>query len=434
MAINKQPPKPILPAYRPVAFELYFDTLTSASRGENARVTIYKNGAPITTKPIIYKSSRNEVSPLSPTDTRWFFNIDIQKKCQDTLAPYPSLSSGFVSPLVRTALNSDMFAVYYFTVLYDIVDLSTGLLEDSAIDQEVSNEFTVFSASKGNLETMFLDDYYGTYAGQDTRFLTKSSRTIEICKAENVFLTVIAPPDTPPFPSNFQALKVSLFDSSGTLIEEALTAPSTVILASEQTTLNVGVSSLKTAFYVFGTPDFDDTELSYYTVSLGMADYNTTINSYVQHTELFTYKLTPSCCSGKSLRLHWMNRLGGIDSFTFDDSKDLQEITQSQRGKQALGWNTGSTAPHKTSSQGTYKYDSQSIQQYLISAILLKNSQALWLSELLSSSKVYIDIDNTFTLVSCTVQDTTQSITRNDGKIPYNLILTLSNNPINPRL
>lgn len=431
MAINKQPPFEILPAYRPVAFELYFDALTSNFKGENAVVTVYKNGIPIITKR--YKSARNTVSPLSPLDTRWFFDVDIQKYCQDTLAPYTNLTSTFVDPAANTIIdNQDMYATYYIAVTYEVIDLSTALLEDSGIDEETSDEFVVFSASKGNTEGMFLTEYHGTFAGQNMKFLTKSERTLEICKDANAYLSFITPPDTPDFPDNINYMRVQLYNSSGVLLSEGARVFGG--LKSKQFTLNTGVDGLSNLPYLGGTPDFTDTELSYYTITIGVWDNNTPLSTFTEHSEVFTYKLKPSCCISKTLRLHWLNKVGGVDSFTFEDGKDFQVVTSSQRGKQALGWNIGSTSPHKASSEGLYKYDSMSIEQYLVSATLLKNSEALFLSDLLSSPKVYIDIDNTFELVACVVEDITQSVTRNDGKIPYNLLITLSNNPINHRL
>jgi len=430
--INKQPPFPILPAYRPVAFELYVDTLTSAYSAENAIVTIYKNGTAVS-EPIPYKSVRNQTSPLSGLDTRWFFDVDIQKVCQDTLGPYAAqLTSNFVNPATRFVTNTDLYGVYYITVTYEVIDLATGLLEDSGVDQETSDNFTIVSSSKGNLETMFLNDYYGSFASQNTKFLTKSSKTINVCKEDNVYLSFITPPDTPPVPNNINSVFVQLFDSGGGLLSEGLAAFS--LSPSTLNTLNNGFNSLSSATYYLGTPDFNDIELSYYTVSAGYGDGNGTIADYVPNTETFRYNLTGSCCPAKSLRLHWLNRLGGVDSFTFDDAKDLQESTSSENGKQALGWVIGGTSPHKASSEGLFKYNSQSVQQYLIRTKFLSNNEALWLSDLLSSVKVYIDIDNTFTLVACKVEDTGQSITRNDGKIKYSLVLTLSNNPINHRI
>ena len=432
MAFSKQPPLSILPAYRPVAFELYFDTLTSASRGQNAVITIYKDGQSITDDPIRFQSIKNEPSPLAPaTDTRWFFEVDIQKFCQDTLAPYPNLTSVFVAPLSKFAYNTDMHGVYYITATYEIIDLATGLLEDSAIDLETSDEFTIFSASKGNLESMFLDDYYGSFVAQNVKFLTKSSRTIGVCKEDNVYLSFITPPDTPAFPNSIDTALVQLYDSSGSLLHAGLT--SVLILGSKMGTLNTGVLSLSFATYYTGSVDFTDVELSYYTVSIGEADTGDPIGDYTQITEEFTYKLNKSCCNDKQLRLQWMNRLGGVDSYTFDGSVDFAEVTRSSNGKVALGWNIGSLSPHKSSSEGLYKYDSQSVQQYSITTDLLNNTEALWLSELLSSSKVYIEVDGV-TLVACKVQDATQSISRSKGKFRYNLVVTLSNNPINHRL
>jgi hypothetical protein len=430
--INKQPPFPILPAYRPVAFEMFFDTLTSSSRGENAVVRVYKDGVELTDRPIRQKSSRNETSPLSPLDTRWYFEIDIQTDCQETLAPYVSLPSGFVNPATRFASNMDMFGVYYITVTFEIVDLTTGLLEDSGIDQETSEEFTVFSASKGNLEGMFLSEYYGVWANQDINFLTKSKRSLTICREESALLTLISPPDMPAFPLGLNSIRVIIYDSGNNILSVSISAFSFVVKNSEQLTINTGIEALQNGFWLPLIPDFSDPELSYYTIEAGEGNF--ILQTFQSQTEVFTYFPKKSCCSNKSLRLHWMNRLGGIDSFTFDDAKDLRETTTSERGKKALGWVIGGTSPHKTSSEGLFKYNSQSIQQYLVTTRFLTNNEALWLSELLSSSKVYIDVDNTFTLVACTVQDTTQSITRNDGKIKYSLVLTLSNNPINHRL
>ena len=431
MAISKQPPLPILPAYRPVAFELYFDTLTSAYSGENAVITIYKDGLSITDTPIRFQSTRNVLSPLSPLDTRWFFEVDIQKYCQDTLAPYANLTSGFVNPATRVVNNFDMYGVYYITATYEVIDLATGLLEDSAIDLDTSSEFSIFAASKTNLESMFLDGYYGTFGGINTLFLTKSNRTISICRDENVYLSYISPPTAP---IGLRTMLVSLFDSSGGLLSQGVAA--TQGNTSQQSSINVGVSSLdNVGFYFDGTPDFSDTELCYYTISVGSTDSpGGAISNYVRQSEEFTYKLTDNCCANKSLRLHWLNLLGGIDSYTFKFAKDLQLSTKSDSGKQALDWSIGSTTPHKASSEGLYKYDSAGREQYLLSSDLLKNADALWLSELLGSPKVYIDIDNAFTLVACKVEDTTQSISRNKGKIRYSIIATLSNDCINQRL
>ena len=433
-AISKQPPLPILPAYRPVAFEMYFDTLTSAARGENAVIRVYKDGVELTeNRPIRQKSSRNETSPLSPLDTRWYFEIDIQKDCQDSLAPKSGvLPSGFFDPATRFTSNVDMFGVYYITVTYEIVDLSTGLLEDSGIDLETSEEFTVFSASRGNLESMFLDDYYKSFASQDIRFLTKSSRSIKVCKDENVYLSLITPPDMPIFPNGLQSIRVILYDSASTVLQVSVSALSFVVSPSTQLTINTSTGALSNGFWLPLIPDFTNPALSYYTIELGEVDPVASV--FEPYTEVFRYNLKNNCCSDKGLRLHWLNKLGGIDSFTFDDAKDLQKTTTSENGKQALGWTIGSTSPHKTSSEGLFKYNSQSVLKYLITTRFLSNQEAAWLSDLLDSPKVYIDVDNSYTLVACKVEDKTQSITRNDGKIKYSLVLTLSNNEINHRV
>ncbi|OED34704.1 hypothetical protein AB832_06945 [Flavobacteriaceae bacterium (ex Bugula neritina AB1)] len=424
MPISKQPPLAILPAYRPVAFELYADALTSAYRIENAVVTIHKNGAPLVT--VRYKVARSQVSPVDPLDTRWFFDVDIQKICQDSLAPYNIITSVFVDKSVFFADNTDMYANYFITVKYEAIDLSTGILEDSGIDQDTSETFTVFSSSRGHTESMFLEEFYDNNPTYPAKALTKSSRDITYCKTDNAFLSFIQEDPTYNI-TNFQVIG---YDNTGSQIEIGLIEVSNTSKNS-QLTINTGEEALRsTAFYI-GLPfNWLNPALSYFTISAGYI--STPPTGYTRLSEIFTYRFKNCQCNKRELRLHWLNLNGGVDSYTFDFSKTKSTATTSDRGQQALNWGIGSLTPHKVTAQGNFKYNSQATQKYTIESKLLNNTVATWLEDLLYSTKVYADIDGEF--VPVIIENKEQATQVSKGKIRYSLEVTLSNNPIIPRV
>ena len=423
--INQQPYYDILPAYRPVQFEVFITVPTATFEAENALVTIYKGGVDIGPA-IPYKSSRNEPS-VFPGGTDYYFIIDIQKFVQDLLAPFTDLPSNFsLDTLGDDVVNNDYFDTFRIEVTYDLLNLTTGLLEDSGLVADVSNDFVIYSASLEPTESMDLSLYYGTLGFQDTVFLTKSARTLNVCDTDFAFLTVIQPDNLAPL-SGFM---VELYDSSGALLDFGLGTSSALPL-SGQWSLNTGFTSLSNVTYVDGAPNFANPLIAYYTVSFGVALFITPNWFYARQTETFTYNLI-SCCPNKFIRLHWMNLLGGVDSYTFDDNTDLGITTASERSQKALGWELGTPTPNDVSDIGNFKVKSTAKKSYRLSSKILSNSEATWLNELLTSPKVYAEIDGQF--ISVIVQDTDQSINRTKGKIPYSIIATIANDPIIQRV
>jgi len=423
--IIEQPFYDILPAYRPVSFEATIAVPTATFQAENALVTIYKGGVAIGPA-IPYKSYRNAPS-VFPGGTDYFFIIDIQKFVQDLLAPFTELPSNFTLDTLGTDIvNNDYFDTFRIEVTYDILNLTTGLLEDSGLVADVSDDFVIYTASLEPTESMDLSLYYGTLGLQDTRFLTKSSRTINVCETDFAFLTIIQPDSIVPL----TGFRVELYDSSGVLLDFGLSttsAPSN----SAQWSLNTGFTSLSNVAYVDGAPNFANPLISYYTITFGVTLFITPNWLYFRQSEIFTYNLV-GCCPNKFIRLHWMNLLGGVDSYTFDDNTDLFITTASERSQKALGWELGTPTPNDVSDIGNFKVKSTAKKSYRLSSKILTNTEATWLNELLTSPKVYAEIDGQF--ISVIVRDTEQSTKRTTGKIPYNIIATIANDPIIQRV
>ncbi len=150
-----------LPAYRPVKFRLLVDT-DPATPAENAVVSIFKNGSLLVTAR--FKSFTNFLSPFTPPNFSYLFDIDIQKYIQDSLSPEaaaPSLLNND-TPTATIQLNSDFYATYNIEVTYERIS-SAGIIEAVPAVLDISAGFNVFSASKKHSENRFLYDYIGNY-------------------------------------------------------------------------------------------------------------------------------------------------------------------------------------------------------------------------------------------------------------------------------
>ncbi len=426
MPINLQPAFDALPAYRPVKFEV-FATAPDPTVIENAVVTILNGGVAIG-PPVRYKSSRNEPS-IFPLSTDYFFEIDIQKYIQDILAPTAELPSTFPPDnILGSVTNVDMFGLFSISVTYEFISTTTGLLEPLAIPAEVSNQFYVYSNSRKHQEQMDLTDFIGVPLGPDTLMLTKSARVLEVCEDDEAYLSVIQPNIF--FPLN--GFRIELFDANGVSLDFGLGATNNPPLSNMQT-MNVGFDSLSNQTYVDGAPNWANPLIASYTISFGyLFLFPGPTYFYIEQTEVFTYEIVGKCCGLRDLRLHWMNLLGGTDSYTFNSEKALNLSATSSQAEKALGWEIGSATPHDVNDVGKFKFKSEGSTQYIVKSRFLTNDEALWLSELLTSPKVYAQLDGE--LIPVIVEPTQQVITRHQGKIQYEIEVSLANDLIIQRI
>ena len=429
MAVNLQPAFDVLPAYRPVKFELV-QTAPNPLIIENAVVTILKNGVPIG-PPIRFKSSRQEIS-IIPASTDFFFEVDIQKYVQDDLGPTAELPSTiFLSTFFGSALNSEMFGAFQISASYEFISTITGLLVPLVAPLDISNQFNVYSIARQCtspfFEDMDLEQYVGIpLANPETLFLTKGARTIELCEDENAFLSIIQP-NAAVAVNSFQ---VELYDVNDVLLSSGVAVNSIPPFSSMQT-LNTSVDSLTFQIYVLGAPNFADPNLSYYTVSMGYA-FNIPPFIYLRQSEVVRYNISKACCDLRSCRLHWMNLLGGTDSYTFNSEKAISLKTESSQAEKALSWEIGSATPHNASDVGRFKIKSEATPSISLKSKILTNTEATWLSELLTSPKVYAFIEGEF--VPVIITDTEQIISRHTGKIRYEVTAQLANDWIIQRI
>ena len=117
------------------------DPLTPA---ENAVVSIYKNGALLAV--VRYKSFDNFVSPFTPPDVSYLFDVDIQKYIQDSLGPEAAAPSSLNNDSPTTVqLNQDFYGTYRIEVTYERIS-AAGIIEAIPIISDITIDFQVFAA------------------------------------------------------------------------------------------------------------------------------------------------------------------------------------------------------------------------------------------------------------------------------------------------
>jgi hypothetical protein len=415
-----------LPAYRPVKFRLLVDSdpLTPA---ENAVVRIYKNGALIST--IRYKSFDNFLSPFTPPNFSYLFDIDIQKYVQDSLSPEagaPSLLNNDIPATVQ--INTDSFATFNIVVNYERIS-STGLIEDIPLLSDTSADYNIFSSSKKHSENKFLYNYIGNYpALSEGKYLTKSLGTKEVTKEDYSFLSLI---QNTLRPSEINSFRVILLDSSFAAISSGY-YQFAKNSGAVQYSINSGFNQLQNYTYV-QSPNFTLTNIAYYQIDFGsLLVLAGPVYIFTSYTEFSVYKLKAGNCERRALRLHWVNLLGGLDSYTFDCEKALSIKTSSNRSQKALSYESGALVPDLITDIGNFKTDSKASESYKLKSKFLTNQQAAFLSELLTSTKVYAEINGQF--IPVIIEDTQQDTTTESGFIRYEITATLANDLIIQRI
>jgi len=410
MTLISSPPYTFLPAYRPIKYLVMVTAVKLTQLPLNAVVQIFRDGSVTPFAIARFKSSYNEQS-TDPSEQDYYFEIDIQKFCQETLAPFAQRPSTFLPKGYGGAISfNDIQGTYNIRIEYEYIDLVTGLLRDDLWSIDLPPDVLVIPATLQHTEVMNLVAYNGTPGLGDGLFLTHSARNLELTRSDDAFLTAYGS----------AGFVVITYDSAG-----VITSTSEYLMDISYTrhigTINTSVESLQTYTPLTGVPDYGPS-LASYKIAF-MQPFPTELI-----TEYFTYTLIKDCGSRKKLRLHYMNYLGGTDSYTFDGAKDFFIKTESSVTEKALGWVIGSLDPHLISDVGKSKFRSKARQFYKLKSKILTITEAEWLKQLLSSPKVYADINGEF--VPVIVEDGEFKIFGDKGKIQLEITVSLANDLI----
>jgi hypothetical protein len=208
-------------------------------------------------------------------------------------------------------------------------------------------------------------------------------------------------------------IELKLYDITNTLI-----ASDTVVVTLA---LNIGVIDCAPQNLITNTSVtlLDFQSCAYYTVRAKAGPE--LFGIYSGYSELFTFWIDTECHRYDTHRLHWLNKLGGWDSFTFtlvstNSTKVLTSDYQRERGQ----WDTSGTAWEYTRYHGEQMaFNKYATDTTVLNSDYIHESVQQWLvRDLYESPKVYLEVTpGAFEPVKVTNEDFTLKQRRVDGLI-----------------
>lgn len=139
-------------------------------------------------------------------------------------------------------------------------------------------------------------------------------------------------------------------------------------------------------------PVITDSVLSY-TVEIGKY-----IGSETFYNDIVTYNIEDNCNASKytSYRLHWLNRLGGFDSFNFNCRSDVTDSNTKTTYTKSLGSLNGSNNwSYDLHERTNINMSSRSDIRVTLNSDNLSETEAAMIRELISSPVVFIEVSAT---------------------------------------
>ncbi len=112
-------------------------------------------------------------------------------------------------------------------------------------------------------------------------------------------------------------------------------------------------------------------------------------------SEIFTFEIDRDCSRHDMFRLHFLNRLGRFDSFTFKGQHKQTTNFKRSEYQRFTGYTdlTGLTWENTSYARGNVVFDTEETEVYNISTGWISQEESQWLQELAGSPAVYWQID-----------------------------------------
>lgn len=137
------------------------------------------------------------------------------------------------------------------------------------------------------------------------------------------------------------------------------------------------------------------------------------------YTEMFRIWYDQDCTRYNPVRLHWLNKFGSYDSFSFDlVSQESANVTANNYQQQLGEWATGGYYGFAREATQMKHYSKRTIEQLIINSDWIKEDVQHWLvEELYESPRVYIETGSSFVPVMVTNPNYVKKLRRKDGLI-----------------
>jgi hypothetical protein len=140
-------------------------------------------------------------------------------------------------------------------------------------------------------------------------------------------------------------------------------------------------------------------------------------------SEKFTFKLNQQCGKYTPVRLHWLNRLGGYDSFNFNYKSEVKTGVERASFVKQHHTFTGDSWEYNKASRGVTQFDTQTDKMLTVNTGYLTDEQSVWMEDMFASPVIYIERSNELIAVNINGRSIKQQTSLNDKLIQYSFEL-----------
>lgn len=282
----------------------------------------------------------------------------------------------------------------------------------------ISDVKTVWNGGVNKIDWLSFDytDYDMITGSSEKSFLTNAPSVQYIESDQSAFLSFFNSDN-----SNMRLILTS-FDSSGATIQNGRIDLTT----TDFNYLSVGTYDIENSdasVWVTGNPSTFLVGASYYTIALNNGSTHETI----------TYNINQRCSKYEPIRLHWLNRLGGYDSFNFSlksmESTDIDRRSYQQNPRTF----TGNFYRYETYDRGVTDYHVGTQRKLTINTPFLTESESVWMEDFATSPIIYQEINNQLIAMSGKVKMIDKQTSLNDKLMQYTFELDYSLNDMRQR-
>ena len=319
-------------------------------------------------------------------------------------------ASEIMRGILSSPLITDTTFVTLYSSAYDFVNIKVYEqygATPAIFANATSNSKYVFNAALRHQDFVnwdYLDYNISTFNPLNgIAYLTSWPRTYKyLCGlTEKIFLGFI---------SNDSGLQVDirLYDSANALIVASL---GNTITFQQLTVLDVSPQTI-IANTAITSGDFST--CVYYTVRTNA----TGMGAYIGRSEVFSIYIDTECQRYPSRRLHWLNKFGVWDSFTFDlVSTDSTKVEGNRYEKEKGIWEDENYVYPLYQGEGT-TFSKRAEDTLTLNSDWIKEDVQQWLvRELYESPKVYLESSGSFEPVNVTNASYKLKVSRRDGLI-----------------
>lgn len=119
-------------------------------------------------------------------------------------------------------------------------------------------------------------------------------------------------------------------------------------------------------------------------------------------TEQYRYTINSECTKYESYRIHFLNKLGGYDAFTFYKQNTFNSEIRRETFKSNLGTQTSTSHSYTAQQRAITQYNTKIKDTISCNSNWISEAQSLWLEELVTSPDVYVEKDGVLVPINLT--------------------------------